>query len=922
MQKQYLAPRSPTCQASVLPLTSRPIPFRPTLAAALLTLLLSHLLPAQTLPGSYTTSWAGNSLVPASAEYNSVQNWANSMFVADDGTIYANANWDESAKELGIYRNGQAIGIIPNQHTHADGGAITVNASYIWASVHSGKVQRFDKTTLAEAGIEWQASTDIIRGLAATATQLFLSDFAGGSIKVYDASSSTLVRSWSVTRPGPLALDGAGNLWVLTYLANAYGPGNTVYCYSPTGTLLKTVTMPAGVEAKSIAVDKVRNELLVTDIGDNMQVHLYNNINTTPTFAQSFGVQGGILSGTRGLVAPLKFNVPSLVGVDGAGNLIVWSNGNNPDPRKTVDYDGMGTCLESYTRAGVRNWQLLGLEFVDMGTFDPATDGADLYTKHEHFTMDYTKPDGQQWTWKGWTLDRKTYADSDKRLRNDGGHLSGVVMRRLEGQKFLYVSNMSGGGYSIYRFTDTDEIAVPCGSLLTRKGWTDTNANGQEDAGETTGGMNWLYDMFATCVDKKGDIWYAFDDIRKHSLQGVVNGVPVYDTDTPTSITAKPAPFNDVRRVEYDSDNDVMYVTGYTAALPYAGDWKSTGRVLARYNNWSTGNRTPLYTVNLPSEAAGSGANMVSIAIEKDYLFVVGVQTRGKVWVYRSADGQLAGTMVPGSNIGGVSRTGWCDMVNSVAAFRRSTGEYLVTVEDDGWAKVIIYRWSPGAAPVAPVAQIVDDAAPGWTWSKFPAYANITGPYANTEHGGYTKGASGRYTFTGTAVDLYCWKGIGGATMEIFIDNVSRGTVSLSSPVDDQFQQKVFTATGLTAAAHTLKIVSRNTGWAEVDYISYLPVASGARAGTPLAPAPESAPLRVYPNPTSTRLHVQLPGGEVDGAAVALVDAVGRPVFSATLSGVGEAELDVSALPQGLYFLEVQTATARKYRRKVFIQRQ
>jgi len=544
-----------------------------------------------------------------------------------------------------------------------------------------------------------QASGNIIRGLASTASEVFVSDFAGGNIKVYNASTNDLQRSWSVTRPGPLALDGNGNLWVLTYNVNAYGPGNTVYCYSPAGSLLNTINLAAGVEAKSIAVDIARNELLLTDIGDNMQIHIYDNLTTTPAFTQSLGVQGGILSGTKGLVAPLKFNVPSLVGVDANSNIIVWSNGNNSDPHKQVDYDGMGSSLESYTRAGVRNWQLLGLIFVDAAAFDPATDGADLYTKHERYSMDYAKPDGQQWTWKSWTLDHKTYANSDKRLRNDGGHVSGIVMRRINGQKFMYLSNQAGQGYWVYRFTDNDEIAVPCGYLITRGGWTDTNANGQEDAGETTVGMNWQYDMFATCVDKKGDIWYAYDDIRKHSLQSIVNGVPIYNTATPTTIDAKPAPFYDVRHVEYDSDNDVMYITGYTPEKPYTGDWKSVGLVLARYNNWSTGNRTPAYTMDLPSADGGAGANMVSIALEKDYIFVMGVQTRGKVWVYYSANGLLAGTMVPGDNVGGVSKTGWGDMVNSIGAFRRSTGEYLVTVEENGWGKILIYRWTPGPPP-------------------------------------------------------------------------------------------------------------------------------------------------------------------------------------------------------------------------------
>ena len=672
----------------------------PSIAGAVLfsTIACLNHIHAQNLPGTYTTSWVGNTIVPTATNGGGVvQGWANSMFVDGDGTLYANCNWDEAARELSIYKDGQAIDLIPNQHESADGGAITVNADYVWASEKKGQIARFPKNCLGCGTSMISVSTSTVRGLAATATEVFASDFAAGQIKVYSASSNSLLRSWAVTRPGPLTLDAAGNIWVLCYDANEYGPGTgaCIKAYSNTGTLLKTITLATGVQAKSIVVDKLKNELLLTDISDNMQIHIYKGINTTPVFAQSLGTKGGIMSGTKGLVAPLKFNMPNLVGVDNKSNIIIWSNGNNPDLTKSEDGDGMGSCVESYTRAGVRNWEMLGLEFVDMASYDPASDGADLYTKHEHFTMDYSKPDGQQWTWKGWTVDRATYGNNDVRTRNGGGHLSTPMMRRINGNLYMYLNSMSGGGFSFFRFTTKDEIAIPCGDIWGKGQWNDNNGNGQKDAGETTSKVLWQYDMFGNCVDNKGDIWFAFDDIRKHKMQSITNGAPIYNS-TPEIITT-PAPFNSLRRVEYDSDNDIMYLSGYTDAKPYSDDWKSCGTVLARYNNWSTGNRNAAYTINLPTTANGELSNMVSTAIEKDYIFVVGVQTRAKVWVYNSSNGTLAGTLIPGDNIGGVEYTGWCDMVNSIDAFKTKSGKYLVTVEEDGWQKVIVYIWCPTA---------------------------------------------------------------------------------------------------------------------------------------------------------------------------------------------------------------------------------
>jgi len=49
------------------------------------------------------------------------------------------------------------------------------------------------------------------------------------------------------------------------------------------------------------------------------------------------------------------------------------------------------------------------------------------------------------------------------------------------------------------------------------------------------------------------------------------------------------------------------------------------------------------------------------------------------------------GTLSP-QNIG---RFGCVDMPASISAYKRSNGEYLIFVEEDGFIKVVMYRWCP-----------------------------------------------------------------------------------------------------------------------------------------------------------------------------------------------------------------------------------
>jgi len=38
------------------------------------------------------------------------------MYVAPDGTIYTNSEWDEGGREAGIYKDGDVIGMLSEMH--------------------------------------------------------------------------------------------------------------------------------------------------------------------------------------------------------------------------------------------------------------------------------------------------------------------------------------------------------------------------------------------------------------------------------------------------------------------------------------------------------------------------------------------------------------------------------------------------------------------------------------------------------------------------------------------------------------------------------------------------------------------------------------------------------------------------------------
>jgi hypothetical protein len=148
-----------------------------------------------------------------------------------------------------------------------------------------------------------------------------------------------------------------------------------------------------------------------------------------------------------------------------------------------------------------------------------------------------------------------------------------------------------------------------------------------------------------------------------------------------------------MERVQYDSDKDVLYASGFTPARQMrAGDWGQAGTEIARYDGWSTGNRTPRWRISLPYDPI-TNRTIKAIAIAGQVVFagLLGSSSKESIYAWDSESGNLLGQLTPGPEV--ERMTGWIDGSHNLRAFYRSTGEYLVFAEEVAWEKVLMYRF-------------------------------------------------------------------------------------------------------------------------------------------------------------------------------------------------------------------------------------
>ncbi|WP_341525833.1 hypothetical protein WKK05_25110 [Nostoc sp. UHCC 0302] len=672
---------------------------------------------------TYKTSWIGNTF---GSEKLRVQNNIEGMYVAADGKVYTNSNWDEAGTEAEIYQDGNVIAAIEDTHGwgRSGGKAVTVNSKYIYIAMIQGSlgktkedypaegttwynVRRYDlsgKPAPFSGGRGWDKSMLIVSnksevtGLATAESELYVSDFASDRIRVYNTDTMKELRSFNVANPRAITVDRQGNLWIIQK-KSGNNPAK-ILRYSQTGKQLPQQIADI-VEPTAIAIDN-QGRLLIAENGPRQQMLTYD-IKDKPVQVGSFGCKGGIYAGIPGEVKDLKLYGLTGIGTDAAGNIYVNSNGFNKS----------GTDLRKFSPSGKQLWRLLGLIFVDNADADPKTDGADIFTKHEHYVMNYNQPAGKQWTYQGYTLNAFKYPQ-DARLHTSP---DGTFVRRIQGKPFLFLTDMYGSFLQIYRFNPATDgkIAIPAGMFVGTNGdkksipgnwppqqpaqgewiWRDSNGNGKFEKNEYDNSKDYPY-IGGWWVDSKGDVWKALrtqdgSGIRHYPLQGIdAKGNPIYSYSSMQKQTT-PNIFTDLRRIEYFPETDTMYLSGFTVDHPANGDDNGVvGSEIARFDNWRKGNRTPRWRTVIPYDTTGKReVSTAAMSVARDYVFAVTVKT-AEVYVYNSATGTQVQQLKPGPEVGGES--GWIDIPYGIRAFRRSNGEYLVFVEEDWKGKVIIYR--------------------------------------------------------------------------------------------------------------------------------------------------------------------------------------------------------------------------------------
>ncbi|MFC0397036.1 hypothetical protein [Paraburkholderia rhizosphaerae] len=555
-----------------------------------------------------------------------------------------------------------------------------------------------------------------VTGLAASDKTLYVASASADRVDIYDPDSMQRKGSFKAHQPGHLALASDGTLWVVTDVLDGKP---TVAHYSANGERLDdTLPLPSDSVPVDVAVD-AQGRVLIADNGPRQQVLFFSKQNGRYAAPGTLGERGGIFSGVAGRPGPLRFNGLTGVGIDARGNIYVSTNGVGPNytPRgKGFGSNlgaGLGATLESYSPEGKRQWLVQGLLFVDGAWVDPARPNS-VYTGNKRFELDLSKPAGQQWTYVGFLSNRFKYPEDPVFHVDQWPGLP--TARQLKGHTFLYLTDMYSDHLKIYRFDAArdGETAIPSGYIAGRAPrnadaipnapaggdwmWRDTNGNGRFEAGEftrnTSGkrmpGWGWW-------VDTAGDIWHTVDakGIYRFRFGGLDKaGNPVYSYDDMQAYPV-PAPFNQIQRAVYDASTDSLYVTGYTDDAPYQrAQWKEVGRVLVRYDKWSTGKPDLRYTVKLPWDTnAKPLVTIIGVTVEGKYIF--GVEPAGVVHVFDKDRGNEIGVIRPGAEVGHAS--GWVDVANGITAARRSDGEYLVFVEEDARGKVMMYRWKPGA---------------------------------------------------------------------------------------------------------------------------------------------------------------------------------------------------------------------------------
>jgi hypothetical protein len=216
-------------------------------------------------------------------------------------------------------------------------------------------------------------------------------------------------------------------------------------------------------------------------------------------------------------------------------------------------------------------------------------------------------------------------------------------------------------------------------------------------------------------IERKGDIWQTTFDkgLRRFRYQGLDKvGNPIWNFENRDTFP-HPAEFKQVKRIRYYPETDTLYLGGCAVVNGKEHKnqhWKPMGAVICRYDNFlknqragDAAQRSPRWTTVLPYVMGSSGhesCEPMGFDVAGDYIFVPytgaskesGFKT-GHVEVIRADDASPVGWKEP--DVKTVGEVGLQDIRECLSAHRLKSGEYVIFLEDDYKAKVVMYRWKP-----------------------------------------------------------------------------------------------------------------------------------------------------------------------------------------------------------------------------------
>ncbi len=146
--------------------------------------------------------------------------------------------------------------------------------------------------------------------LDAQGKRVFAVNCGGPPVGDFKGESPELVsRDFPFDRPGAMAIDKRGDLWIIQRGNDFPGAPTVAAKYPAAVKCYKADGGYAGrqitdvVNPRALAYDAAKDQLLVAENGPDLNVRFYSGLETTPALARTFGEKGGIYSGKHpGLV--------------------------------------------------------------------------------------------------------------------------------------------------------------------------------------------------------------------------------------------------------------------------------------------------------------------------------------------------------------------------------------------------------------------------------------------------------------------------------------------------------------------------------------------------------------------------------------------------------------------------------------------